>query len=96
MAAAGVMGRRELEFEVERRREDKTPVRETAPADSDSEDEDTSGDGAGGKGMFSSWMENPRTMDNMSYFVIAQTFVLVLSYGIPQMMKFWAAIRSLF
>ncbi|MPC37524.1 hypothetical protein E2C01_031007 [Portunus trituberculatus] len=90
------MGRRELEFEVERRREDRTPVRETEP-DSDSEDEGASGgNGGGGKSTFSSWLNNPRTMDNMSYFVIAQTFVIVLSYGIPHMIKFWAAIKGLF
>lgn len=97
--AAGVMGRRGVEFEVERR-QDVTPVRDIEPSKSDAKESEKSG-GSGGKKKkseesWSSWMENPRTMDNMRYFVIAQTFVIVLTYGIPHMTRFWHIIRSLF
>lgn len=97
--AAGVMGRRGVEFEVERR-QDVTPVRDIEPSKSDAKESEKSG-GSGGKkkkseDSWSSWMENPRTMDNMRYFVIAQTFVIVLTYGIPHMTRFWHIIRSLF
>lgn len=96
--AAGVMGRREVEFEVERR-QDKTSVGETEPAKSDTKESEKSGSGAKKKksdDSWSGWLENPRTMDNLAYFVIAQTFVVVLTYGIPQMTKFWRMIKTLY
>lgn len=96
---AGVMGRREVEFEVERR-QDVTPEKDIEPSKSEAkETEKSSGSGAKKKkseDTWSSWLENPRTMDNMRYFVIAQTFVVVLAYGIPQMTRFWKIIQSLF
>lgn len=97
--AAGVMGRREVEFEVERR-QDKTPVEDTEPSKSDDKENENSGGSSTKKkksdNSWSSWLENPRTMDNLTYFVLAQTFVVLLTYGIPQVTKFWYTIRSLF
>lgn len=93
-----MMGRKEVEFEVERR-QDKTPVGDIEPPKSDAKENEKSGGSRAKKkseDSWSGWLENPRTMDNLTYFVIAQTFVVVLTYGIPQMMKFWTIIRSFF
>lgn len=96
------MGGKEIEFEVERRREERLPLVKGEEAKRESkgktqhsskeqetteaEDDDT----------WQSYFENQKTMDNMKFFIIAQSFVMFLTFGLPQMQKAFAIMQDMF
>lgn len=89
------MGRQQ--FECERLLEERgkeTAVKEVKPKKKASEapkagpgDEDES---------WKSWLESPRAVENMKYFVFAQSFVMFLTFGLPQLQKAWSFVSDMF
>lgn len=88
------MGKRGPEFEVERRREDKALVKDEEHAPKGSEDggSDTQEDE---EDSWRSWAENPRAVESMKYFVYVQSFVMFLTFGLPQLQKCWDLLHDL-
>lgn len=80
-----IMGRKGAESEVEKRKEDKVVVK-TAKKD-DTTKTSSAGSEAGGESE--SWLESPRMIENMRYFVFAQSFVIFLTFGLPKLQQAW-------
>lgn len=88
------MGRKGVELEVEKRKEDnKVQVKKTArkedPNKTSTSDTTTTG-AAADAGESESWLESPRMIENMRYFVFAQSFVMFLTFGLPKLQEAWA------
>lgn len=79
------MGRKGVEFEVEKRKEDRIQVKTDKKDDSTKTSTDTAA-----AGESESWLESPRMVENMRYFVFAQSFVLFLTFGLPKLQEAWA------
>lgn len=43
-----------------------------------------------------SWLESPRAVENMKYFVFVQSFVMFLTFGLPQLQKAWSFVSDMF
>lgn len=43
-----------------------------------------------------SWLESPRAVENMRYFVFVQSFVMFLTFGLPQLQKAWSYVADMF
>ncbi|KAK8736878.1 hypothetical protein OTU49_004696 [Cherax quadricarinatus] len=98
------MGRREPEFEVERRRKDRMKDIDISKKDTKGQGDksavgassSSSGGGGDEDGSWTSWAENPRNVQNLKFFIFAQSFVVFLTFGVPQLQKFWSMVMDFF
>ncbi|KAK4328668.1 hypothetical protein Pmani_000934 [Petrolisthes manimaculis] len=90
------MGRKGVEFEVEKRKEDRVQVNKPEDKKDDKKESNNSSNSSNNEPAEpEGWLENPRMMENMKYFVFAQSFVLFLTYGLPKMQQGWALLMDL-